>query len=60
MLTGGREDRRFDPVEDNLLVDVFIAVQRVNDSENFVTVHFRPFETMSDRRTINPGELRQF
>ena len=57
MLTSGREDRLFDPVEDNLLVDVFVAVQRVNDSENFVTVHFRPFETMSDRRTINSRRI---
>ena len=36
---GGGDQRRFDPIEDDLFVDVFVAVDRVNDPKQFAGVH---------------------
>ena len=38
LLSGGNQ-RRFDPLEDNLFVDILVAMDRVNDSQQFVGVH---------------------
>ncbi len=36
---GGRDQRRFDPLEDDFLVDVFVPVDRVNDPQHFARIH---------------------
>ena len=36
---GGRDQRRLDPLEDDLFVDIFIAVDRVDDAKQLVGVH---------------------
>ena len=36
---GGGDQRRLDPLEDDLFVDILIAVDRVDDAKQFVGVH---------------------
>ena len=36
---GGGDQRRFDALEDDLLGDVLVAVDRVNDPEQFAGIH---------------------
>ena len=39
VLLGGGDQRRFDALEDDLLVDILIAVDRVDDPQNLVRIH---------------------
>ena len=39
VLLGGRYDRRFDPLEDNFLVDIFFAMNRIDDAKDFFGIH---------------------
>ena len=39
VLFGGGDQRRFDALEDDLLVDVLVAVDRVNDPQQFAGIH---------------------
>jgi len=39
VLLGGRNQRGFDALEDDLFVDILIAVDRVDDTKQFVGVH---------------------
>src|SRR5579862_6040054 len=45
MLLGSGQDRLFDSFEHDLLVDTFIAMNRVDDAQYFITVHGRSFPT---------------
>ena len=39
LLLGGRDQRRLDGAEDDFLVDVLVAMDRVDDSQQFVGIH---------------------
>jgi len=39
VLLGGGDQRRFDALEDDFFIDVFVAVDRVNDPQHFAGVH---------------------
>ena len=39
VLLGGRDQRSLDPLEDDFLVDVLIAVDRIDDSQDFLGIH---------------------
>jgi hypothetical protein len=40
-----RQDRLFDPLEHDLLVDILVAMDRIDDAQHFITVHGSPFPT---------------
>ena len=40
LLLGGRDQRRLDRLKDDLLVDVLVAMDRIDDPQHFVGVHF--------------------
>ena len=39
VLLGGRNQRRLDALEDDFLVDILVAVDRVDDAKQFVGIH---------------------
>ena len=39
VLLGGRDEGGFDAFEDDFLVDILVAVNRVDDSQHFVWIH---------------------
>ena len=39
VLLGGRDQGRFDALEDDFLVDVLVAVDRVDDAQQFIWIH---------------------
>jgi hypothetical protein len=39
MLLGGRDERSLDAFEDDILIDVFVSVNRIDDSQDFLGIH---------------------
>ena len=50
VLLGGRDERSLDPLEDDFLVDVLVAMDRIDDSQNFLGIHGQPFRGVFARR----------
>ena len=46
VLLGGRDERRLDRLEDDFLVDVLVAMDRVDDSQHFVGIHGKPLSAV--------------
>ena len=53
VLLGGRDERSLDPLEHDLFVDVLIAMDRIDDSQNFLGIHGNLSAAYSARREAN-------
>ena len=53
MLLGGRDERRLDAFEDDFLVDVLVAVDRIDDPQHFVGIHGNLLRGVFARREAN-------
>ena len=53
VLLGGRDERSLDPLEHDFLVDVLIAMDRIDDSQNFLGIHGNLSAAYSPAATAN-------
>src|SRR5690606_26371325 len=59
MLARSGKNRLFDPLEDDLAIDVLIPMDRIYDSQDFNTVHWTSPFSSKHRDGHPPQELRR-